>query len=371
MRLRLLDLGGVPGVRSQAVYHALCDSVTEGGPDTLAIMYPTNPYVSVGFHRDLETEIDTGFCASRDLPVYRRRVGGGTVYLDRDQVFFQLIVHERHARMSVERAYGTFLEPAASAYRTLGVAAARMGVNDLAIDGRKLSGTGMASIGDAVVFVGNIICDLDHAAMAGILRLPDATAAAWVEASMRRWVTSIRGELGATPDYATVAAALGAAYEAWAGEPLEPGALSAREIELIEEIEIRLQSKEWLRRDEYERAVGHASPVRRVKIRAGRWDGFFPWAAAARGSGARGSGARGSGAPEPDEPPVRVYVSSDAGVVEAIRFVPDRGLAAVAKDLVGRNPADPGTADRITRRLGATSGQQLAELLAIAARPEG
>lgn len=96
MRLRLLDLGGVSGVRSQAVYHALCDSVTGGGPDTLAIMYPTNPYVSVGFHRDLDAEIDTAFCAARGLPVYRRRVGGGTVYLDADQVFFQLILHERH-----------------------------------------------------------------------------------------------------------------------------------------------------------------------------------------------------------------------------------------------------------------------------------
>ncbi|MEO5919374.1 MAG: hypothetical protein ABIQ17_07420, partial [Candidatus Limnocylindrales bacterium] len=81
--------------------------------------------------------------------------------------------------------------------------------------------------------------------------------------------------------------------------------------------------------------------------------------------------ARGSATSEPDALPIRVYVSSDAGVLEAIRFVPDRGLAAMAKDLVGRDPSDPETADRITRRVGATAGQQLAELLAIAARPEG
>lgn len=356
MRLRVLDLGGVPGVRTQAIYHALCDSVSAGGPDTLAVLYPTNPYVSVGFHRDLDTEVDTEFCATRGLPIYRRRVGGGTVYLDADQVFYQLIVNERHVRMSVERAYGELLAPAIAAHRALGVAAERLGINDIAVDGRRLSGTGMASIGAAVVLVGNVIRDVDHATMAGILRLPDPMAAAWVEASMRRWITSIRGETGSSPAYEVVVRELAAAYESWSGEPLEPGTLTDGEIELVDAMERRLESPEWLARDEYERAVARPSAVRRVKIRAGRWDGFF---AVEAGTAAAPDGA------------VSVYVSAEDGVVERIRLEPATGLDGLADSLVGRRPAEAATAELIAGRVGATAGRQLADLLAIATRPEG
>ncbi len=362
MRLRLLDLGGVSGLRSQAVYHALSDSVSEGGPDTLAILYPTNPYVSLGFHRDLDADVDAAFCAERGLPVYRRRVGGGTVYLNSDQVFFQLIVHERHVRMTVERAYAQLLAPAVAAYRALGVPAELMGVNDLAVAGRKLSGTGMATIGDATVLVGNVIRDLDHATMAGILRLPDAHARRWVEASMRRWVTSIQEESGAQPDYSTVAAALGDAYAGWAGEPLEPGEPTDRELALIERTEERLLSAEWLHRDGFEWATAPASPVRRVKIRSGRWDSVFDWSLGRR--------------------PVRVYLSAEGGVVEAIEFraldggPPHIGatgatLDKLAATLTGIDATGPRTGERVAGIVAAADAGRLARLLAVAARPDG
>lgn len=359
MRLRLLDLGGVSGLRSQAVYHALCASVSEGASNTLAILHPTNSYVSLGFHRDLETDVDTAFCRERGLPVYRRRVGGGTVYLDSDQVFFQLIVHERHARMPVERAYAELLAPAAVAYRELGVPAELMGVNDLAVNGRKLSGTGMATIGDAIVLVGNVIRDIDHATMAAILKLPDAFARSWVEASMRRWVTSIQGELGTKPTYARVATELAKAYAAWAREPLEPGEPTSRELALIRTAEERLLSAEWLHRDGYERPVAPPSPVRRVKIRAGRWDSIFDWTFAGR--------------------PVRIYLSADQGVLEAIRFAALDGsaretresLEALQATLPGMHVAGPNVPARIAGTLAAPDARRLARLLAIAARPDG
>ncbi len=359
MRLRILDLGGVGGLRSQAVYHALCDSVSEGAPSTLAVLYPTEPYVCLGFHRDLEEEVDTRFCADRRLPVYRRRVGGGTVYLNPDQIFFQLILHERQVRMSVARAYAQLLSPAVDAYRTLGIAAEVAGLNDIAIDGRKLSGTGMARIGDAVVLVGNVILDLDHATMASILKLPDAFARSWVEHNMRHWVTSIRGEGCRVPTYPEVAAALIGAFTAWAGEPPEHGRLSERECDLIQQAEERLSSPGWLQRDNYELAPATPSPVRRVKIRAGRWDGIFDWSLLGQ--------------------PVRAYVSADQGVLQAVRLAP----------LNGASPADRRSLERLERMLPGVraipdemtiaiativtqaDAGRLAELLTVAGRSDG
>jgi len=234
-----------------------------------------------------------------------------------------------------------------------------MGVNDLAVDGRKLSGTGMATIGNAVVVVGNVIRDLDHASMAGIMQLPDDTARTWVETSMRRWVTSIQGELGSKPSYARVATELVKAYAAWAGEPLVPGRLSDRELDQIRTTERRLESSEWLHREGYERPAAHAAtPVRRVKIRAGRWDAFFDWASG--------------------DQPIRVYMSADGGVLEAIRFARIGGAADVDAPLRALEGSLPGTnggavdlAERLASTVPAADANRLAGLLAIAARPDG
>ena len=110
---------------------------------------------------------------------------------------------------------------------------------------------------------------------------------------MRRWVTSIQEESGVQPSYATVAAELANAYAGWAGEPMEPGEPTDRELGLIERTEERLLSAEWLHRDGFEWATAPASPVRRVKIRSGRWDSVFDWSLGNR--------------------PVRIYLSADRG----------------------------------------------------------
>jgi lipoate---protein ligase len=304
--LRLLDLGGVGALRSQAIYHALCYSISEGMPATLAVLYPTQRYACIGYHRALEEEVDMAFCRERGIPVYRRRVGGGTVYLDADQIFFQLILPARDVRGSVAQTYVDLLAPAVAAYRALGISEAAMsGVNDIAVHGRRLSGTGMARIADAVVLVGNVIMDFPTATMARIVKLPDEFSRAWVEASMRRWLSSVWRETRRRPPYAEVANALRVAFGDWSGGRLEPAGLTSAEEAHITRVEARLGSTDWLRGEG--RATGQQTPeVRRVKIRAGRYDAIFDTTVAGEA--------------------VRTYVSADGGEIEAARIcAPESG----------------------------------------------
>jgi lipoate-protein ligase A len=64
-------------------------------------VYPasSDAYVCIGYHQDAQQEIDLEFARHNTIPVIRREVGGGAVYLDGQQLFFQLIL--RHDRPGV------------------------------------------------------------------------------------------------------------------------------------------------------------------------------------------------------------------------------------------------------------------------------
>jgi len=97
--LRLLDLGMVSAARSQAVYHGLAEAMTDD--TTLVLLTPETPYFCVGYHQDLDAALDTAHCRKVGFPIIRRQLGGGAVYLDSNQLFYQLIVHRSRAPLTV------------------------------------------------------------------------------------------------------------------------------------------------------------------------------------------------------------------------------------------------------------------------------
>ena len=81
--IRVLDLGLVPPLRSQAIYHGIAYAMNPDTPDTIILVGPTDPYLCIGYHQELEKEVDADDGRQAGLPIYRREVGGGAVYLDR------------------------------------------------------------------------------------------------------------------------------------------------------------------------------------------------------------------------------------------------------------------------------------------------
>jgi lipoate---protein ligase len=100
--IRLLDLGLAPPIRSQTIYHAVGYAMGPQDPDTILLVSPDRPYVSIGRHQDADREVDLDYCAQQGLPVIRREVGGGAVYLDRDQLFTQWVFHADRLPPTVE-----------------------------------------------------------------------------------------------------------------------------------------------------------------------------------------------------------------------------------------------------------------------------
>jgi len=111
MGLRVIDFGMVSAMRSQAIYHGLAETMQAGSDPILSLASPETPYVCVGMHQDIDKEVDTEFCAAHNLPVWRRHVGGGAVYLDKNQLFTHFVYPAGKAPSRADQLYPMFIEP--------------------------------------------------------------------------------------------------------------------------------------------------------------------------------------------------------------------------------------------------------------------
>lgn len=256
--LRVLDFGRVSPLRSQTLWHAIAYGVSETGLSTLSFMRPSRPYVGLGYHTRLE-DVDTAACDEAGLSIFRRMVGGGVVYLDSAQQFFQICLPKGAVPPAREAALRFLLAPAVEAFRAVGVPADLDDEGEIVLGEAKICGHGAAQIEDAVVVVGNLMETFDHEAAVRVLRL-DPDMRAEVLRLMRRHVT-------ATPaDAAAFREAAARAYGAALG--LEPviGRLTTYERRCLGELDERFRSPGWLR------GPDRPEPSRlQVKIRAGVW----------------------------------------------------------------------------------------------------
>ncbi len=238
-----LFLDAVPWQYSQALYHAAAHL----GREALFILRPATPYVCIGYHQDAKQEIDLEFAHENDIPVFRREVGGGAVYLDGQQLFFQFMLRQDNPVVpsSVTEFYSKLLQPIIETFRDFGVPAEYKPVNDIVANGRKISGTGAAQIEDIWVLVGNFIQDFNYEMMSKVLRLPDEKFRDKVHKTMYENLTTMLRETGSIPANQALAEKLVEHCEPLMGPFVQKqldDELRAKANELFEE----MHTPEWL-----------------------------------------------------------------------------------------------------------------------------
>lgn len=256
--LRVISLGSQAPLRSQTTWHAIAAGVSGGRPPTLSFVRPSAPYVSLGFHRRLD-EIDVDACRERGLPVFRRMIGGGPVYLDADQLFFQITVPAPTGAFGGAHLMRRLLEPAAAAFRDCGVDARVDEHGDISVGAAKVSGVGGGQIGRAAIAVGNLIERFDHEAMAAIL---PADPSVRLEA-----LRLMRAYVEPTPvDPEAFMVALVTRYSAALELQPREGELDTEELEELARLDERFLDPDWVRG-----SSAGPRPSTLVKIRSGVW----------------------------------------------------------------------------------------------------
>jgi lipoate---protein ligase len=253
-------LDKVSWAHSQALYHAAGYLQHEA----LIICRPSTPYVCIGFHQDAEQEIDLDFTKEHNIPVFRREVGGGAVYLDGDQLFFQLILRKDRPEVPEDKSeiYRKFLVPVIETYREFCMPAEYKPVNDIVANGRKICGTGAAEINDMVILVGNFILDFNYEMMSKCLRVPDEKFRDKVFKTLRENLTTFLRETGDMPETRLLGDALARRYKEILGPMSYKTSPDPELVAKANELQAEHYTPEWLFANDRRRL-----DARQVKIR--------------------------------------------------------------------------------------------------------
>jgi len=258
--LKLFNLGEMPGLDSVTVFHALARL----GIESVVVTSPQDPIVSVGYFENLDESVDLNFCRERGISVMRREIGGGTTYLDRNQVFYQLILRKGNPIIPIRITdrYRLFSKPPLETYGRFGVEAAFRPISDLCTkEGRKIAGEAGGDIGECVVFAGGILLDFDYQTASGIIRCPDQTFRKMLYKSMKDNLTSMRQVLGKAPRKQEVESVLIEEYDRLLS-PLQPARLTPVVRDAMTQLEEELTSPRSI-------AKKSVSPRMQVKIAEG------------------------------------------------------------------------------------------------------
>ena len=117
--MKLFHLRHVDWIDSQLIYHAQPRVNVEG----INILAPSSPYVCIGYHQNLEQEVDLEYCKENEIPVFRREVGGGAVFLDGNQIFYQIVLHKENPLAEGGKAdfFERMLQPVVETYNEFGI----------------------------------------------------------------------------------------------------------------------------------------------------------------------------------------------------------------------------------------------------------
>lgn len=242
--MNLIKIDKLPGLDSMLIFHTLARIGYEG----LVIVSPEMPLASIGYFQDAEKEIDLNFCKNAGLPVIRREVGGGAVYLDSNQIFYHVIWNSQNKKFptNIKRIFRLLSEPPCETYQRFGIKTSFRTENDIITDkGKKIAGEGGADIGNSMVFVGSIILDFDYVTMSKVLKVPDEKFRDKIYKSMEENLTTMKRELGEIPPREEIKTVLVESFEKILGK-LELVELDKDTISKMRELEKWFMSDQFL-----------------------------------------------------------------------------------------------------------------------------
>jgi lipoate---protein ligase len=246
---RLLRHGARPAFANMAIDEAILKHVVAGAVPCTMRFYRWQPSaVSIGYFQGIEEEVDLAACRTRGVDVIRRLTGGGAVYHDYEgEITYSLTMPEDTPGLprKVLDSYDLLCRGLVLGLQALGMPAEFKPINDIAVNGRKISGNAQTRRFHGILQHGTLLCEVDPQLMFTLLKVPNEKIRDKLIAGVEERVTSIKREMGEVDRERVTRAMIDGFAEALDIEVV-PGELTESELTLAEQLrEERYASDDW------------------------------------------------------------------------------------------------------------------------------
>ncbi|MBS7640205.1 MAG: biotin/lipoate A/B protein ligase family protein [Candidatus Bathyarchaeia archaeon] len=247
---RLLDTGLRDAYYNMALDEAIAIARSKKlVPNTIRFFRWEPSAVSIGYFQSMEEEVDIETCNKLGIQYVRRRTGGGAVYHDRDgELTYSIVVDEGHQLISrdLQKTYEVLCSGLVKGLRVLGVPAEFRPINDIVVEGKKISGNAQTRSMGVVHQHGTILRDVNLKLMFTVLKVPSEKIRDKMIKSVEERVTSIKKYLGREISFDELKSALIRGFEEAFNIKLVPGEVTEFEEKLATKLrDEKYSTREW------------------------------------------------------------------------------------------------------------------------------
>ncbi len=248
MKFRLLLTGYNDAFTNMAIDESVMVHVGQGvSPPTIRLYGWSPPAVSIGYFQGLEEEVDLNRCANLGIDYIRRITGGGAVFHESEVTYsFSILETSLLIPNNVLESYKFICGGIVEGLKELGIDSEFAPLNDIIVNGRKISGSAQTRRNRTILQHGTVLIDTDVEKMFSVLKVPQEKIKDKLIKEVKDRVTSLKGALGREVEFQEVCQALAKGFERSLEIELEKGELTDTELRLAKDInEERYHSEKW------------------------------------------------------------------------------------------------------------------------------
>lgn len=233
--LRLIDTDLADPALTAAVDELLLETAVTGGGPALHFYRRKPPGVTLGYFLKAAENVDLEYCKAKGIKIIRRLSGGGAIYTDEGQLVYGLAAQDI-LPVAPAKCFAIVCGALVKALEALGCEAVFSPVNDVLVNGRKVSGSAIVNRGRTKLVHGTVIVEIDREMMFRALRVPDEKLRKKGIAEPGARVISLEEALGKTLPMEKVKGQVAKAIGVALGLKVRAGKLTAKETARVDEL---------------------------------------------------------------------------------------------------------------------------------------
>ncbi|WP_424356593.1 lipoate--protein ligase family protein [Methanocella sp. MCL-LM] len=240
---RVIPLELRSAAENMAVDEAIAEGISTGLSMPTIRFYRWKPSaVTIGCFQCLQDEVNVAGCKEKGIDVVRRRTGGGAVYHDyAGEITYSVIAPERYFPKDIKASYKEICGWIIDGLSAAGIKAEFRPINDVIVNGRKISGSAQTRRQGVLTQHGTILYSVDRDSMFSVLKPSEKKLTDKAATTFKDYVTSASEE--GCPSLQLLYNALLLGFTT--GKSWKPGELSGEEAEAVERLVPKYCSDEW------------------------------------------------------------------------------------------------------------------------------